>query len=190
AEERRPGTARARSAALPLPGHQPSSADDRSLHDAGGGPDGRRRPRAVDRRRRAPSAVRVPPELRAARRLLSGERRTRRVHAEFVLRVPEACEGLVRTARGAPRASRLRRGYVGQALMFSLHVDTARTWRGGQNQVMLTVLGMRALGHRATLVAHAAGELRQRAAEGLDLVPLAPVTEMDLSAAWNLSRLM
>ena len=50
--------------------------------------------------------------------------------------------------------------------MFSLHIDTARTWRGGQNQVLLTVLGLRALGHRSMLVAHAAGELRQRAAGG------------------------
>jgi glycosyltransferase involved in cell wall biosynthesis len=74
--------------------------------------------------------------------------------------------------------------------MFSLHIDTARTWRGGQNQVLLTVLGLRALGHRTMLVAHGAGELRQRAAEGLDLVPLAPRTEMDLSAAWRLSRLI
>jgi L-malate glycosyltransferase len=74
--------------------------------------------------------------------------------------------------------------------MFSLHIDTARTWRGGQNQVLLTVLGLRALGHRSMLVAHAAGELRQRAKEGLELVPLAPKTEMDLSAAWRLSRLV
>ncbi len=74
--------------------------------------------------------------------------------------------------------------------MFSLHIDTARTWRGGQNQVLLTVLGLRALGHRAMLVAHAAGELRQRAREGLELVPLAPKTELDLSAAWRLSRLI
>ena len=74
--------------------------------------------------------------------------------------------------------------------MFSLHIDTARTWRGGQNQVLLTVLGLRALGHRTMLVAHAAGELRQRAREGLDLVPLTPKTEMDLSAAWRLSRLI
>jgi glycosyltransferase involved in cell wall biosynthesis len=74
--------------------------------------------------------------------------------------------------------------------MFSLHIDTARTWRGGQNQVLLTVLGLRALGHRSMLVAHAAGELRQRAQEGLDLVPLTPKTEMDLSAAWRLSRLI
>ncbi len=74
--------------------------------------------------------------------------------------------------------------------MFSLHVDTARTWRGGQNQVLTTVLGLRALGHRTMLVAHSGGELRQRAAEGLDLIPLAPKTEMDLSAAWRLSRIL
>jgi L-malate glycosyltransferase len=74
--------------------------------------------------------------------------------------------------------------------MFSLHIDSARTWRGGQNQVLLTVMGMRALGHRSMLVAHPAGELRQRAQEGLDLIPLAPTTEMDLSAAWRLSRIV
>ena len=74
--------------------------------------------------------------------------------------------------------------------MFSLHIDTARTWRGGQNQVLVTVMGLRALGHRTMLVAHSGGELRQRADEGLDLIPLAPKTEMDLSAAWRLSRII
>jgi L-malate glycosyltransferase len=74
--------------------------------------------------------------------------------------------------------------------MFSLHVDTARTWRGGQNQVLVTVLGLRALGHRTVLVAHPSGELRRRAEEGLDFIPLAPRTEMDLSAAWRLTRVL
>jgi len=74
--------------------------------------------------------------------------------------------------------------------MFSLHVDTARTWRGGQNQVLLTVNGLRAMGQRAALVAHPDGELRRRAAEGLDLIPIAPRTEMDLSAAWKFSRVI
>jgi glycosyltransferase involved in cell wall biosynthesis len=74
--------------------------------------------------------------------------------------------------------------------MFSLHVDTARTWRGGQNQVLLTVNGLRSIGQRATLVAHPDGELRRRAAEGLDLIPIAPRTEMDLSAAWKFSRIL
>ena len=74
--------------------------------------------------------------------------------------------------------------------MFSLHVDTARTWRGGQNQVLLTVNGLRSIGHRAALVAHPDGELRRRADEGLELIPIAPRTEMDLSAAWKFSRLV
>jgi L-malate glycosyltransferase len=74
--------------------------------------------------------------------------------------------------------------------MFSLHIDTARTWRGGQNQVLLTVNGLRAMGQRASLIAHPDGELRGRAAEGLDLIPIAPRTEMDLSAAWRLSRVV
>jgi len=74
--------------------------------------------------------------------------------------------------------------------MFSLHVDTARTWRGGQNQVLLTVNGLRAIGERAALVAHPDGELRGRAAEGLELIPLAPRTEMDLTAAWRFARVV
>jgi L-malate glycosyltransferase len=74
--------------------------------------------------------------------------------------------------------------------MFSLHIDTARTWRGGQNQVLLTVLGLREIGCRATLVAHPDGELRARAAEGLDLIPIAPRAEVDLKAAWRLSRVV
>jgi len=74
--------------------------------------------------------------------------------------------------------------------MFSLHVDTARTWRGGQNQVLLTVNGLRSMGQRASLVAHPDGELRRRAAEGLDLIPIAPRTEMDLSAAWKFARVV
>jgi glycosyltransferase involved in cell wall biosynthesis len=74
--------------------------------------------------------------------------------------------------------------------MFSLHVDTARTWRGGQNQVLLTINGLRAIGQRAALAAHPDGELRRRAEEGLELIPIAPRTEMDLAAAWRFSRLI
>ncbi len=74
--------------------------------------------------------------------------------------------------------------------MFSLHIDTARTWRGGQNQVLLTVNGLRGIGQRAALVAHPNGELRRRAAEGLELVPLAPRTEVDLTAAFRLARVI
>jgi glycosyltransferase involved in cell wall biosynthesis len=74
--------------------------------------------------------------------------------------------------------------------MFSLHIDTARSWRGGQSQVMYTVLGLREIGHRAALVGHPEGELLRRMSEGLDLVPLAPRNEIDLAAAWRLSRVL
>jgi L-malate glycosyltransferase len=74
--------------------------------------------------------------------------------------------------------------------MFSLHIDTARTWRGGQNQVLLTVNGLGEAGQRAALVAHPDGELRRRAREGLELIPIAARTEVDLSAGWRLSRVI
>jgi glycosyltransferase involved in cell wall biosynthesis len=74
--------------------------------------------------------------------------------------------------------------------MFSLHIDTARTWRGGQNQVLLTVLGLRARGHRTVLVAHPEGELARRASEGHDLVRLAPAHEVDFAAAFRLARVI
>jgi glycosyltransferase involved in cell wall biosynthesis len=74
--------------------------------------------------------------------------------------------------------------------VFSLHIDTARSWRGGQNQVLLTVDGLRAAGQRAALVAHPDGELRRRVAEGFDLIPLAPASEADFRAAWRLARVV
>jgi len=74
--------------------------------------------------------------------------------------------------------------------MFSIHVDTARTWRGGQRQVLLTVLGLRERGHRTVLIAHPEGELAGRASEGHDLIRLAPRAEVDLHAGWKLSRII
>ena len=74
--------------------------------------------------------------------------------------------------------------------VFSLHIDSERGWRGGQSLVLHTVLGLRALGHRAALVAHPDGELRRRMSEGHDIIPLAPRGEVDLTAAWRLSRVL
>lgn len=72
----------------------------------------------------------------------------------------------------------------------SLHIDTARTWRGGQNQVLQLVTGLRELGAPAVLVAHEAGELRRRADEGLRFHDFAPQSEVDVRAAWTLSRII
>jgi glycosyltransferase involved in cell wall biosynthesis len=74
--------------------------------------------------------------------------------------------------------------------MRSVHVDTARTWRGGQNQVLLTVTGLAELGHQAVLVAHEAGQLRLRASEGLRYIGFAPRSEFDVHAAWQLAKVL
>jgi glycosyltransferase involved in cell wall biosynthesis len=74
--------------------------------------------------------------------------------------------------------------------MFAVHIDTAETWRGGQNQALLTALGQAARGHRVALVAHPEGELRRRAETLVETVPLAAHGEVDLRAAWQLSRLL
>jgi glycosyltransferase involved in cell wall biosynthesis len=64
-----------------------------------------------------------------------------------------------------------------------LHVDAGREWRGGQNQVRLTVQGMRRHGHEVVLAARRGGVLAERAREsgisvhevpfGSELSPLA-----------------
>lgn len=72
--------------------------------------------------------------------------------------------------------------------MFSFHIDTSRTWHNAQNQTLLTVIGLRTSGHRAWLAAHPDGELERHAREGLDVLPIAPKSEMDFASGWGLSR--
>jgi glycosyltransferase involved in cell wall biosynthesis len=74
--------------------------------------------------------------------------------------------------------------------MRSLHIDTARTWRGGQNQVLLTVNGMAEAGHDAMLLAHEDGELRRRAGEGLRFLGFSPRSEFDVQAGWKLHAVL
>jgi glycosyltransferase involved in cell wall biosynthesis len=74
--------------------------------------------------------------------------------------------------------------------MFAVHIDTAETWRGGQNQALLTAVGEAARGHRVTLVAHPEGELRRRAEKVVETVPVGLHGEVDLRAGWQLSRLL
>jgi glycosyltransferase involved in cell wall biosynthesis len=85
--------------------------------------------------------------------------------------------------RHPPRAAGLARHDV-----FSLQIDTARTWRGGQNQVLLTVQGLSARGHRVAVAAHPDGALIRRLPPGVETVPIAPRHEVDLPAAWRLAR--
>ncbi len=45
----------------------------------------------------------------------------------------------------------------------SIHIDTRPDWRGGQNQVLLTVRGLKARGHAVELLALSGGALERRA---------------------------
>jgi len=72
--------------------------------------------------------------------------------------------------------------------MRSLHIDTAQTWRGGQNQVLLTVNGLKEAGHDALLLAHAQGELFRRAGNGAHVHGFSPRSELDMQAGWQLAR--
>jgi glycosyltransferase involved in cell wall biosynthesis len=60
-----------------------------------------------------------------------------------------------------------------RSMSLILHVDTARSWRGGQNQVLLTAQGLRSRGHQVALACRAGGELEARArAAALSVRPL------------------
>ncbi|MBN2370570.1 MAG: glycosyltransferase [Vicinamibacteria bacterium] len=68
-----------------------------------------------------------------------------------------------------------------------LHVDGSKSWRGGQNQALITAAGMTARGHDVTLVCRSDGALFERArAAGLFVKPapfhgeLAPGAILDL----------
>jgi glycosyltransferase involved in cell wall biosynthesis len=71
--------------------------------------------------------------------------------------------------------------------MITLQIDTARGWRGGQNQVLLTARGLKARHHRVVVMAHPEGELRRRLEGEVELLALAPRGEVDLKAAWRLA---
>ncbi len=54
-----------------------------------------------------------------------------------------------------------------------LHIDSARGWRGGQSQVLLTAAGMARHGHRVSVACQAGGSLERRCRDaGLEVHPL------------------
>jgi glycosyltransferase involved in cell wall biosynthesis len=72
-----------------------------------------------------------------------------------------------------------------------VHADSARTWRGGQNQVLLTSRGMAARGHEIWLACQEGGPLAARArAEGLAVRPMAFHGDFSPSAVVGLARLV
>jgi L-malate glycosyltransferase len=72
-----------------------------------------------------------------------------------------------------------------------LHVDSARGWRGGQNQVLLTARGMAARGHEVILACQAGGALAGRArTEGLAVREMAFRGDLSPAAVMSLRGMM
>jgi glycosyltransferase involved in cell wall biosynthesis len=72
-----------------------------------------------------------------------------------------------------------------------LHVDSAATWRGGQNQVLLTATGMARRGVRTAIACRAGGELLARAAgAGAAVRPLPFRGDLWPPAILGLARLL
>jgi len=73
----------------------------------------------------------------------------------------------------------------------SLHLNTARSWRGGERQTLLLVEGLRQIGHDAEMVCPPESPLARRALEASIPVHQIPLRgELDLSSAIQLRQLI
>ena len=80
--------------------------------------------------------------------------------------------------------------YQGHTGMRVLHLDTERTWRGGEQQMCYLALGMQERGHAAHVVCRPASPCCERAKQmGLQVHPLPIRGDLDVVAAWRLARL-
>jgi glycosyltransferase involved in cell wall biosynthesis len=71
-----------------------------------------------------------------------------------------------------------------------LHLNTERGWRGGENQTLQLVRGLRGRGHTALLACQKGGRLEERArSEGVPCEALSMRGDLDLLAAFRLRRL-
>ena len=74
---------------------------------------------------------------------------------------------------------------------YSIHVSTAKTWRGGENQVWLLTRGLLARGHRVLVVAPKNAPLLERCtASGVPVSSVHVHGELDLIGAMRLARLV
>ncbi len=76
-------------------------------------------------------------------------------------------------------------------MLKTLHINTEPTWRGGEQQTLLLVKGLRSSGHTADLAAPPGAPLTQRASEeGLRVFPVRMRGEADLLAVFRLRKLL
>lgn len=73
----------------------------------------------------------------------------------------------------------------------TVHVSTARTWRGGENQILLLCQGLLGLGQRALILAPRGAPLLERAlAAGLPARALTLRGSVDPAGTWRLARIL
>ena len=72
----------------------------------------------------------------------------------------------------------------------SIHIDTRPDWRGGQNQVLLTLSGLKKRGHAVELMALSGGALERRALDEGFLVHAIPASSVRWQGAWLLRKLL
>jgi len=71
-----------------------------------------------------------------------------------------------------------------------LHLDTERTWRGGEQQMCYLAHGLRERGHVSHVLCRPGSPCEERARDlGLAVHPLAIHGDLDLLAAWRIGRL-
>lgn len=71
----------------------------------------------------------------------------------------------------------------------TLHLNTERTWRGGEQQTLYLASGLEGFGHLARVCCVPGGALSRRARKaGLEVVEIPARGELDWLAAWRISR--
>lgn len=83
------------------------------------------------------------------------------------------------------------RGKLRAVTLRILHVDTERGWRGGERQTLWLAAELARRGHACVVAARAGEPLAERSvAAGLEIVDCAPVSEIDVRAAWRLRKVI
>jgi len=71
----------------------------------------------------------------------------------------------------------------------TLHLNTERTWRGGEQQTLYLASGLAARGHLARVLCQPGSEMSRRAREsGLEVIEIGMHGEGDVLAGWRIAR--
>ncbi len=70
-----------------------------------------------------------------------------------------------------------------------LHIDTEKTWRGGEQQLLYLLIGLKEEGHEPTVICQPGSPLEDEARKaGINSLPVKMRSEVDLVAAWNIAK--